>query len=181
MPRLIVYLLFNLIFSNLVFAKDKNSNYSCRWDNQNKIPCIEIISLIPNTSNFSKSGINKTIITKKQIIQVLLHQEHDALMESNSRAGFSRFSGFASCDERSNTHSGVGTASDQQHEHGARGIGVFIAHEESSASNRTQQAEGRSDVHPKFSLFGHSHDHHASKRKWCAEHAWDVRGKRCGI
>ena len=28
---------------------------------------IEISSLIPNTSNFSKSGINKTVITKRQI------------------------------------------------------------------------------------------------------------------
>ena len=67
MSRLIVYLFFNLIFSNLVFAENKNSNYSCRWDNKNKIPCIEIISLTPNSSKFSKSGINKTIITKKQI------------------------------------------------------------------------------------------------------------------
>ena len=67
MPRLIVYFFFNFIFSNLVFAEDQNSNYSCRWDNKNKIPCIEIISLTPNSSNFSKSGINKTIITKKQI------------------------------------------------------------------------------------------------------------------
>ena len=67
MPRLIAYLFFNLILSNLLFAEDKNSNYSCRWDNENKNPCIEIISLTPNSSNFSKSGINKTIITKKQI------------------------------------------------------------------------------------------------------------------
>ena len=67
MSKKIVYLFFNLIFSNLVFAENKNSNYSCRWDNKNKIPCIEIISLTPNSSKFSKSGINKTIITKKQI------------------------------------------------------------------------------------------------------------------
>ena len=48
MPRLIAYLFFNLILSNLLFAEDKNSNYSCRWDNENKNPCIEIISLTPN-------------------------------------------------------------------------------------------------------------------------------------
>ena len=52
MSRLIVYLFFNLIFSNLVFAEDKSLNYACRWDNKNKIPCIEIISLTPNSSNF---------------------------------------------------------------------------------------------------------------------------------
>ena len=67
MPKLIVYLIFNLIFSNQVFAEVRKPNYPCRWDNKNKISCIEIISLTPNSSNFSKSGINKTIITKKQI------------------------------------------------------------------------------------------------------------------
>jgi len=67
MPKLIIYLIFKLIFSNLAFAENKNSNYSCRWDNKNKTPCIEIISLTPNSSNYSKSGINKTIISKKQI------------------------------------------------------------------------------------------------------------------
>ena len=40
---------------------------ACKWENKSQIPCIEINSLLSNSSDFSKSGINKTIITKKQI------------------------------------------------------------------------------------------------------------------
>ena len=63
MPKLIAYILLNLIFLNIVKAND--SNYSCKWDNKNEIPCVKVISLVPNSSSFSKSGINKTIITKR--------------------------------------------------------------------------------------------------------------------
>ena len=49
-----------------MFASE-DKNFSCKWENKNKIPCVEIISLVPNSSNFSTSGINKTIISKKQI------------------------------------------------------------------------------------------------------------------
>ncbi len=69
MPRLIVYLILNLIFLNIGNSSENDSNYSCKWENKNEIPCVEIISLVPNSSSFSKSGINKTIITKKQIIE----------------------------------------------------------------------------------------------------------------
>mgnify|MGYP001232752095 FL=1 len=64
MLRLMAYIFFVLIYFNVSFG---NENYSCRWDNETSIPCLEISSLISNSSNFSKSGINKIIITKKEI------------------------------------------------------------------------------------------------------------------
>ncbi len=67
MPRLITFIFLNLIFINFSYASENHSIYSCKWENKNKTPCIEIKSYIPNSSNFSKSGINKTTITKKQI------------------------------------------------------------------------------------------------------------------
>ena len=71
MPRLIIYFILNLFFLNFslsfTFAFAKNDISSCKWENGSQIPCIEITSLLPNSSEFSKSGINKTIITKKQI------------------------------------------------------------------------------------------------------------------
>ena len=39
----------------------------CRWDNKKGIPCLTV-SKTPNTSIFSKEGINKLIITKQDII-----------------------------------------------------------------------------------------------------------------
>ena len=71
MPRLIIYFILNLFFLNFslsfTFAFAKNDISSCKRENGSQIPCIEITSLLPNSSEFSKSGINKTIITKKQI------------------------------------------------------------------------------------------------------------------
>lgn len=68
MLKLILYILIFSKFFNLSFAIESNhNNFSCKWANKNKIPCVEIVSQIPNSSNFSKKGINKTIITKKQI------------------------------------------------------------------------------------------------------------------
>ena len=64
MPRLIVCIFFSLIYFNVSYG---NENYSCRWDNETSIPCLEISSLISNSSDFSKSGIKKIIITKKEI------------------------------------------------------------------------------------------------------------------
>ena len=69
MPKLLLYIILNLIFLNIGKANENVSNYTCKWDNKNEIPCIEIISLVPNSSSFSKSGINKTTITKKQILE----------------------------------------------------------------------------------------------------------------
>ena len=67
MPRLVILIILNFICFKHVYAYESNSNYACKWENKKEIPCIEISSLIPNTSNFSKSGINKTVITKTQI------------------------------------------------------------------------------------------------------------------
>ena len=63
MPRLIVYIFFGLIYFNISYG---NENYSCRWDNETSMPCLEISSFITNSSDFSKSGINKIILTKKK-------------------------------------------------------------------------------------------------------------------
>ena len=57
------------IFAQNVDANENKNRYFCKWENENKIPCIEIISSLSNSSVFSKSGINKTIITKKKIIE----------------------------------------------------------------------------------------------------------------
>lgn len=64
---LVRFLILNLLIFNLSNANSDSSDLNCNWDNKNNIPCIEISSLIPNSSNFSKSGINKTTITRKQI------------------------------------------------------------------------------------------------------------------
>lgn len=40
---------------------------NCKWDNKKRIPCLTV-SKTPNTSLFSKEGINKRIITKQDII-----------------------------------------------------------------------------------------------------------------
>ncbi len=66
MPRLVLFFFIFLVNSTVLFASE-DKNFSCKWENKNKIPCVEIISLVPNSSNFSTSGINKTIISKKQI------------------------------------------------------------------------------------------------------------------
>ena len=67
MSKLIVFIILNLLYLNFSFAYERNGNSLCKWENRSKIPCIEITSLLSNSSDFSKSGINKTIITKKQI------------------------------------------------------------------------------------------------------------------
>ena len=54
---------------NISYVNGTTNNNSCSWDNRNEIPCISIINNTPNSSKFSKSGINKTVITKKQIIE----------------------------------------------------------------------------------------------------------------
>lgn len=66
--RLSLFFVFFFIVEK-VYAFETNNKYYCKWDNQNNIPCVEINSLLTNSSEFSKSGINKTIITKKQIVE----------------------------------------------------------------------------------------------------------------
>ncbi len=67
MPRLILYVIFCITFITISFKKTNADDYLCKWENRNEIPCIEIISQIPNSSNFSRSGINKITISRKQI------------------------------------------------------------------------------------------------------------------
>ncbi len=66
--RLSLIFFFYILTIN-VNANETGNKYFCKWDNKNKIPCVEIVSTLSNSSAFSKSGTNKTIITKKQIIE----------------------------------------------------------------------------------------------------------------
>ena len=52
MPRLVIYILLNLIFFNISKANENVSSYSCKWDNKNGIPCVEINSFISNFQVF---------------------------------------------------------------------------------------------------------------------------------
>tara|TARA_B100001109_G_C18847737_1_gene467708 strand:+ start:93 stop:1964 length:1872 start_codon:yes stop_codon:yes gene_type:complete len=70
MPKLII--LFNLVlylifYPTFLIAMEKN--FTCNWDNKNNIPCIEIRGNLSNSSKYSKTGINKIIISKKEIIE----------------------------------------------------------------------------------------------------------------
>tara|TARA_A100001015_G_scaffold321655_1_gene453760 strand:- start:1342 stop:3210 length:1869 start_codon:yes stop_codon:yes gene_type:complete len=67
MPKIIIFIFFNLIFINLTYSNEKNPNYACKWQNETSTPCIEINSLTTNSSNFSTPGINKIIISKSKI------------------------------------------------------------------------------------------------------------------
>ena len=58
---------FKFFLLSNVFAIENVKNFSCEWDNDNQVPCLEIKKDISNTSQFSKSGINKIVISRKQI------------------------------------------------------------------------------------------------------------------
>lgn len=58
-----VSLIFFLIISNV----NSQTLEKCSWDNRKGIPCITI-SKTPNSSAYNEQGVNKTIITKKDII-----------------------------------------------------------------------------------------------------------------
>ena len=47
MPRLVLFFFIFLVNSTVLFASE-DKNFSCKWENKNKIPCVEIISLVPN-------------------------------------------------------------------------------------------------------------------------------------
>jgi len=66
MPRLLCFLIFTLIVANFSYAEILKKN-PCIWDNEFGISCLEIKANTYNSSKFSNSGINKIIITKKQI------------------------------------------------------------------------------------------------------------------
>jgi len=67
MLKLIFLIFLNLLHLNVSFASSNKNNYFCKWDNKSNIPCLEISSLLTNSSKLSKLGINKTVITKEQI------------------------------------------------------------------------------------------------------------------
>ena len=66
MTRLILIISYILFFNNIVLSANLNN---CSWDNKDKIPCLEITSFISNSSEYSKSSVNKIVINKKQIIE----------------------------------------------------------------------------------------------------------------
>ncbi len=58
---------FFLITILTLYAFNVSALENCKWDNKKGIPCVTV-SKTPNTSIFSKEGINKTIITKQDIV-----------------------------------------------------------------------------------------------------------------
>lgn len=64
----IIFILINIIFINNSYGDDQDN--SCAWDNKNEISCLEIRSHISNVSEFSRSGINKIVISKKKIEEI---------------------------------------------------------------------------------------------------------------
>ena len=44
-----------------------NELYDCSWDNRSNTPCLEISKNLSNSSKFSKTGINKIVISKEEI------------------------------------------------------------------------------------------------------------------
>ncbi len=67
MLRLTFFVILKFFLLENVLASENIKNFSCEWDNDNQIPCVEIKKEISNTSQFSKSGINKIVISRKQI------------------------------------------------------------------------------------------------------------------
>ena len=67
MPKLILFFLFNIFFCKISQSNEINNYDQCNWNNKSNSPCLEIIGEISNTSKFSKSSINKVVISRKQI------------------------------------------------------------------------------------------------------------------
>ena len=57
-----------IIFLLVIIKSEASDLKKCDWNNNKGIPCI-VISKTPNTSDYSSDGINKTIITKEEIIR----------------------------------------------------------------------------------------------------------------
>ena len=62
---LIRVIIFFILTITSLHAEDLKN---CAWDNRKGIPCI-VVSKTPNSSDYSGAGINKTIITKEEIIR----------------------------------------------------------------------------------------------------------------
>ena len=62
---LLKIIIFFILTITSLYAEDLKN---CTWDNRKGIPCI-VVSKTPNSSDYSGAGINKTIITKEEIIR----------------------------------------------------------------------------------------------------------------
>lgn len=67
MFRFLSIILFSVFIYKNSFGKETPIDDKCGWDYKNDIPCLKVIGHISNSSKYSKGGINKIIITKKQI------------------------------------------------------------------------------------------------------------------
>ena len=67
MVKLIILICLLILFSKTSFGNESTNNLNCKWDNRSSIPCLEISGNLSNSSKFSKAGINKILISKKQI------------------------------------------------------------------------------------------------------------------
>ena len=67
MTRLIFLIIINILFFNQIVLSENSEN--CYWDNKDQIACLEIKGYISNTSEYSKSGVKKKVINKRQIIE----------------------------------------------------------------------------------------------------------------
>ena len=70
MLKLFLFILSNFLYFNSSLADQRNTKNSCSWDNRNEIACVEIRSFLSNSSQFSKLGTNKVVISKKQIEEI---------------------------------------------------------------------------------------------------------------
>lgn len=69
MNKLIFILIIFLLSISRSNSKDNIDN-SCKWDNKENLPCIEIKGHISNSSKYSKNGINKIVINKNEIEKI---------------------------------------------------------------------------------------------------------------
>ena len=62
-------MLINILLTTLLYTKvNAEILKKCGWNNKKGTPCITV-SKTPNSSDYNEIGINKTIITKKDIIE----------------------------------------------------------------------------------------------------------------
>ena len=69
MNKLIFILIIFLLSISRSSSKDNIDN-SCKWDNKENLPCLEIKGHISNSSKYSKNGINKIVINKNEIEKI---------------------------------------------------------------------------------------------------------------
>lgn len=67
MLKFLIILTINTLVINISFADSLNELYDCSWDNRLNTPCLEISKNLSNSSKFSKTGINKIVISKEVI------------------------------------------------------------------------------------------------------------------